>query len=62
MAGPAAGIALTILVAGCGPAANDPAVGEVSANETRALNEAAAMLDENGPGTSVGINSTGNRE
>lgn len=51
-AGAAAGIALTILAAGlvgaCGPAADDPAQGGVSAREAEALNDAAAMLDNNG--------------
>lgn len=42
-----AGIVLTIL-AGCGPAADDPAPGGVSAREAEALNDAAAMLDDNG--------------
>lgn len=41
-------LALTVLVAGCGPGANDPAQGGVSAKEAQALNEAAAMLDDNG--------------
>lgn len=41
-------LALTMLAAGCGPAADDPAPGGVSAREAEALNDAAAMLDDNG--------------
>ena len=45
-------LALTVLTvglaAGCGPAADDPAQGGVSAREAEALNDAAAMLDDNG--------------
>ena len=43
-----AGALLTVLVAGCGPGAGDPAQGGVSAREAQALNDAAAMLDDNG--------------
>ena len=45
-------LALTMLVvgltAGCGPAADDPAQGGVSAREAEALNDAATMLDNSG--------------
>lgn len=44
-------LALTVLAvgltAGCGPAADDPAPGGVSAREAEALNDAAAALDDN---------------
>ena len=43
-----AGALLTVLVAGCGLGAGDPAQGGVSAREAQALNDAAAMLDDNG--------------
>jgi hypothetical protein len=35
-----------ILVAGCGPADSDPGPGGVTVGEAKALDEAAAMLDE----------------
>jgi hypothetical protein len=38
--------ALALLVAACGPAGNDPGPGGVTVDEARALDEAAAMLDE----------------
>ena len=41
-------LALTMLAAGCGPAADDPAQGGVSAREADALNDAATMLDNQG--------------
>ncbi len=37
---------LTLLLAACGPAGNDPGPGGVTVDEARALDEAAAMLDE----------------
>ncbi len=40
---------LVMLVAGCGSAPNDPAVGGVTRGEAEALNDAAAMLDQNEP-------------
>ena len=41
-------LALTMLAAGCGPAADDPAAGGVSTREAEAINDAAAMLDNTG--------------
>lgn len=67
-----AGAALALLLAGCGPGADDPAQGGVSAREAQALNEAAAMLDDNGQDAAVvsgvetnadaGADSAGNAE
>lgn len=37
---------LALLLAACGPAGNDPGPGGVTVDEARALDEAAAMLDE----------------
>ena len=34
-----------LLLAGCGPGANDPGPGGVTVGEARALDDAAAMLD-----------------
>ena len=34
------------LISGCGPAENDPGPGGVTVGEAKALDEAAAMLDE----------------
>lgn len=51
-------LALTVLVASCGPGANDPAQGGVSAKEAAALNDAAAMLDDNGQDAIVETNTT----
>ncbi len=57
-----AGAALTILLAGCGSGAGDPAKGGVTPREAQALNDAAAMLDDNGsdapPDSGVATNDT----
>jgi hypothetical protein len=37
---------LALLLAACGPAGNDPGPGGVTVDEAKALDEAAAMLDE----------------
>ena len=39
-------IALIVMLAACGPGENDPGPGGVTAGEAKALDEAAAMLDE----------------
>ncbi len=39
-------LALALLLAACGPAGNDPGPGGVTVDEARALDDAAAMLDE----------------
>lgn len=44
----AAGVAIAMTVAGCGPAADEPPKDGVSAREADALNDAAEMLDDNG--------------
>lgn len=49
-------LALTMLAAGCGPAADDPAQGGVSTREAEALNDAAAMLDNNSDDATVVTN------
>lgn len=49
-------LALAVTLAGCGPGANDPAQGGVSAKEAEALNDAAAMLDDNGQDAVVETN------
>lgn len=46
-----AGAALTILLAGCGSGADEAATTGVTPREAQALNEAAAMLDDNGQDT-----------
>ena len=55
---PSGALALTVLLNGCGPAANDPAQGGVTAREAQALNEAAVMLDDNGQDAIVVTNET----
>lgn len=40
---------LVLLLAACGPGENDPGPGGVTVGEARALDEAAAMLDERRP-------------
>lgn len=49
-------LALTMLAAGCGPAADDPAQGGVTTREAEALNDAAAMLDNNSDDATVVTN------
>lgn len=53
-------LALTMMIvglaAGCGPAADDPAQGGVSTREAEALNDAAAMLDNNSDDATVVTN------
>jgi hypothetical protein len=39
-------VALTLALAACGPADNDPGPGGVTVGEARALDEAAEMLEE----------------
>lgn len=39
-------LALALMLAACGPAGNDPGPGGVTVDEARALDDAAAMLDE----------------
>ncbi len=39
-------LVLLLLMAACGPAGNDPGPGGVTVDEARALDDAAAMLDE----------------
>lgn len=39
-------IAVTLSLAGCGPAENDPGPGGVTVGEAKALDEAAEMLDK----------------
>ncbi len=39
-------LALTLILAACGPAGNDPGPGGVTVDEARALDDAAAMLEE----------------
>lgn len=39
-------LVLALALAACGPAGNDPGPGGVTVDEARALDEAAAMLDE----------------
>lgn len=56
-----AGSAIALLAAsatlgGCGPGADDPAQGGVSAREADALNDAATMLDDNGQDAVVETN------
>ena len=46
-------VALATFAAGCGPAANDPAQGGVTAKEAQALNDAAAALEDNGSSDAV---------
>jgi hypothetical protein len=41
-----ASLAVAVLLAGCGPNDTDPGPGGVTVGEARALDEAAAMLDE----------------
>jgi hypothetical protein len=41
-----AGLAAALLLVGCGPSDTDPGPGGVTVGEARALDEAAAMLDE----------------
>jgi len=45
-AGGACALSASLLLAGCSPDDNDPGPGGVSVGEARALDEAAAMLDE----------------
>jgi hypothetical protein len=42
-----------LLLAACGGSPNDPGVGGVTRSEADALNDAAEMLDEDGPPPSV---------
>ena len=39
-------LAMTVLMTACGPANNDPGPGGVSVEDARALDEAAAQLDQ----------------
>ena len=39
-------VAFSLMVAGCGPGENEPGPGGVTVGEAKALDEAAAMLDE----------------
>lgn len=47
--GPIACVVATLLTAACGMGDNDPGPGGVTVGEARALDDAAAMLDERSP-------------